>query len=520
MVTFKNYGQNIFTSILALLNVKHTKKYSNRYYNEHPNKYNLLGISSMLSQYGIKNGGFKIENKEDIFEIELPFIAHIGNDFVSVCDVSQDKVGFLWRERKIFVNLQEFFKSWTGVILLVEYSDEAIEPDYKVHFKEELINSLIKYALYFTLLISIVVGFITNSIYDKVEAVVLLILSLAGGYISFLLVQKQLRVSSRYANKICSFLGKNDCNSILDTKAAKLWEVIGWGEIGLGYFISNILLIVFFPQLLSYLVLSNVICLMYSIWSVCYQKIIAKQWCSLCLIVQFVFLCIFFNNLLFGLIEIPVFVPTDVLMIACIYSIPILSVHVLTTKLNHTEYIENVKQELNSIKSSEDVFSVLIKKQPYFETIKTDSKILFGSVNPKTLVTVLTNPHCNPCSKMHMELESFLQDTNKDICVQYIFSSFDETLDYVNKFLVAIYFRYDIEKTKHIYHEWFAGGRFLGVRFFDKLDVNINDNGVEEEFLKHELWKERTKLKETPVILINGYMLPDNYNIEDLRYVL
>jgi len=68
-----------FVSFLDLLKVKHTEEFSNRYFNEHPHKNNLFGISKMLSDYGIENAGTRIVDKEkDLVSIELPFIAHIG----------------------------------------------------------------------------------------------------------------------------------------------------------------------------------------------------------------------------------------------------------------------------------------------------------------------------------------------------------------------------------------------------------------------------------------------------------
>jgi hypothetical protein len=57
-------GENILVSFLELLKVKHTKSFSNQYFGEHPHKYNLFGISKMLSDYGVKNGGAKVEDKE------------------------------------------------------------------------------------------------------------------------------------------------------------------------------------------------------------------------------------------------------------------------------------------------------------------------------------------------------------------------------------------------------------------------------------------------------------------------
>ena len=38
------------------------------------------------------------------------------------------------------------------------------------------------------------------------------------------------------------------------------------------------------------------------------------------------------------------------------------------------------------------------------------------------------------------------------------------------------------------------------------------------EFRKHEEWKQKTQLRATPSILVNGYQLPESYRIEDLRY--
>ena len=46
----------------------------------------------------------------------------------------------------------------------------------------------------------------------------------------------------------------------------------------------------------------------------------------------------------------------------------------------------------------------------------------------------------------------------------------------------------------------------------------MTNPAIETEFKKHESWKEQTRLRATPTIIINDYKLPDNYKIEDLRY--
>jgi len=53
-------SHTVFTSFLEALKVKHTSNFSNGYFNEHPHKYNLFGISKMLSDYGIENAGIDV----------------------------------------------------------------------------------------------------------------------------------------------------------------------------------------------------------------------------------------------------------------------------------------------------------------------------------------------------------------------------------------------------------------------------------------------------------------------------
>jgi len=90
--------QNILVVFLELLKVKHTKAFTSRFFNEHPHKYNLYGLSKMLSGYGVENAATRITTKEqDIGMVQIPFIAHFGRDFVAVHNVTPEEVSFLWR---------------------------------------------------------------------------------------------------------------------------------------------------------------------------------------------------------------------------------------------------------------------------------------------------------------------------------------------------------------------------------------------------------------------------------------
>ena len=297
-------GKNIFVAFLNLLEVKHTQSFSDQYFNEHPHKHNLFGLSKMLSDYGVENAAIQIPDKEnDISQIQTPFIAQFGGDFVAVHKVEHEKVSFIWRDVDHALNNAIFIESWTGIVLLAESSENSIELDYKEHRKTAFLSLLKRIVLFSVCGIIAILACINNRSYTNVGISLLLAVNIAGMYIGWLLLLKQMKVESQYADKICSLFKQQNCNDILESKAAKLFGIIGLSEIGFGYFSANVLLLLFFPSMLTSIALLNILTLPFTLWSLWYQRIKAKQWCVLCLIVLALLWTIFIINFLFGYIQ-------------------------------------------------------------------------------------------------------------------------------------------------------------------------------------------------------------------------
>jgi uncharacterized membrane protein len=515
-------GNNIFTSFLDLLKVKHTRTFSDRYFNEHPHKYNLFGLSKMLSDYGIENAATKIADKEhDIFEIETPFIAPFGGDFVPVYQVDSDKVRYIWRGKETTNAISDFLNAWSGVILLAEPAENAGEPAYKENKKKELLNAVQKYLLFFAAGLILVSGYISQSVFTNLGLNMLLILNLLGIYTGYLLVLKQFHIHSQYADKICSLFKQHDCNDILESKAAKFWGIFGWSEIGLGYFSANTIILLFLPSSICFLAIINILALPYSFWSVWYQKFRAKQWCVLCLIVQILFWLLFAVDLFAGFIQLPAFDSTaisGIAVIICIFGVCILGINWLVPKLSKGNQIEKLKQEINSMKSNESVFRVILKERPFVKIEKTDSQIIFGEPDASLQITIFSNPYCNPCAAMHKRIEKLLDNKKDKLCVRYILSAFSKELEMVNKYLIAVYLEKDKHTALQIFSDWFEKGKPLSEDFFKEMGLDMNNLEIEAEFQKHAEWKEKSQLRATPTVLVGGYQLPENYKIEDLRY--
>jgi thiol-disulfide isomerase/thioredoxin len=472
----------------------------------------------MLSHYGIENTGVKINNKQDnLGLLDPPFIANYENNFIVVNRISGKTVDYIQEGKNISIPKDEFVEAWSGIALFAEPDENSVEPGYKMNKKREIYRLLGKLSLLFLTVVLVVLPCVSQQLIHNMGFLFLLLFNLTGVYVCYLLALKQVHIQSSSVDKICSLLKQGNCNDILESDAAKLGGIIGWSEIGLGYFIFNLVVLLFLPHLIFYSALINLYTLPYTIWSVWYQKVKAKHWCALCLIVQILLWVIFIIDTIWGYIQMPLFNLTDLFWISVVYGIPFLAVSLLISKLSQGNREEKLVREINILKSDETVFFVLLKKQSHYEVSRDNSTILFGNPDSSVFITVLTNPHCDPCARMHGRIEKLLKETPDKFCVQYIFSSFGEKMESSSHFLIDIYRNHTIEQTMDIYNEWFKSGKYRKEEMFEKYGFDLEANNP--EYLLHKRWRQEQKLSATPVLLINGYQFPGNYKIEDLKHM-
>lgn len=515
-IRFKR-GSTIFSSLLNMLGVKHTG-YADRLFNEHPYKYSFYGLSKMLSSYNIPNAGIEVKDKDSgLDDLDVPFVAHTGDEFVLVYKKDKDRISYLWNDKYISLDIPQFKKIWSGYILLAEPDKDSCELNYKSNYRLELLDRL-KY-LFLTIfsLVFIVTLTVGSSFVPDGYTITLLLSYIIGGYVCVLLLMKQLHIESRSADKICSVFTKGDCNTILEQKESKLLGIISWSEVGVGYFVSNIIILLLFPNLICYMAVIGYCSLFFCLWSIWYQIFKVKQICTLCMIVQSIFIFLSVIYYCGGFVNASMSVKLDeVILILCIYIVPPLAANVVCAIISRQRKYAGVLQMMNGLKMKDEVVSALLKKQTHYEA--GSSSILFGNRNAKTRVTVLTNPHCEPCAVMHRRINKLLEKVGDRICVEYVFTSFSRELDDSSRKLIAVYLHNDIKRTAGIYNEWFAHDKYDREGFFARHSEDIGDAGVEAEFARHVRWKENSKLTATPTVLVNGYKLPREYKIENVEY--
>jgi len=107
-----------------------------------------------------------------------------------------------------------------------------------------------------------------------------------------------------------------------------------------------------------------------------------------------------------------------------------------------------------------------------------------------------------------------------EICVQYIFSSFNETLEDSNRYLIGMYQNEDQQTAREIYSSWYEKDKNRYKEIWKEHTGIIHSDDIEAEMQKHREWKRRTGFTATPTILINGYELPHEYELADLAMIV
>lgn len=513
---------NTLILFLKELNIKYTKTFINKVYLEHPYRDTMGGIADILKLYNIIPIGINLSQKKLIPEY-CPFIAHFENNFVVVSKIEEEVV-YYWKEGHSFkLSSEKFRQIWSGYTLFAETSEESIEPDYKKNFKNQICNKLIKYvSILFLFYFPVFALFSTNS--HNILFYVLYAITLGGVFISLLLLLKQYKINNSLGDKICFMFQQKDCTGVLQSKGAKFLNIFSWSEIGLAFYIFQALIMSFFPKLYIYSLAVNILAITYTFWSITYQYFIVKQWCVLCLIVQVLIvtnavISIFewnnFNFQIVDLINLNFIFYIIPLAIGLVFLIHYLSIHLFLE-----ENIHALKRKMTVMKLNKDIWQLLSKNQKYVLSSLSDSSIIFGDSTVKNKLTIVSNPHCGSCARIDKQINELLQFRKDKIYIQYIFTYWDDESEMSSKILIACYKQNSKEKANHLYQEWFERGRYARERFHEKNSIKKEYiQEVEKEFKNHDDWINQVGIGSTPTLIYNNYILPDGYQINDLKFI-
>lgn len=479
----------------------------------------LYGYSILLKRYKVENLVFDMaERKIDLKLCQFPAIVPFKDIFVIVYQISESFI-YYWEDGKRHSSsFDDFLQKWSGVILLAEKIDFSEEPDYKRH----LLTMYLKRGCLFLILASICFGFygsVAKNTPYSTTVLISIVLNAAGAYVSFLLYQKDFHLSNSYVEKICTFMKSGSCDAVINSTESKFLGIVSWSQIGLGYFLSNILLLLVFPQYYIFFFSFSILSLPYTFWSIWYQKVRVKRWCILCLLVQVLLWLIFLNNIFFhGELSFSDDIRSWPVLLM-IYGVPFSLLFLYSLSRNENKEGQEFYQQLLNLKYNDEVFRYLLNKEDEYLDYKEVSSVLVGNRNAKIVVSFITNLFCIPCAYMHNRIKALERQLDGKVCIQYIFFSPTEEIRKYTKELIFLYKKEGELGFLQGLDYWFRSDK---VNFENKM-AGCSDNSncdVENEYMKHEIFVNKYDIHRTPTVLINGCVLPDLYKVEDLIYFI
>lgn len=522
MTSFFQKSNSILPYLFNHLNISYNAWYLDDLINAQSDSKSLSGIINILNNYQVETLSIKL-NSSDLKQLDVPFVTQLCNDkneIVFVVEINDNTIRYINEVGKtITESFDDFLKFWSGVALLIEKTDNSHEKDYKEHLNKQYLYSLrIPFVIISS--IAVLIYFFSQNINQfKVPVfpiVILFVFLTLGSIISILLLILSIDKNNVLINKLCSTISGSHCNDILKSKASRLLGLVSWSEIGCVFFIGYLLNIVFLPDSLSFMFLLTICCLPYTFWSVFYQWKVAKRFCLLCISIQILLWAIFFVNLY---LEVPIAINTRTFIssISC-FILPSIILYFFIPFIVESRKVTPLTHKLHKLLTNKDIFQASLRMQPQFSFNESVEKITFGNPDASIVLTIITNPFCEPCGHMHVEIGRLLSMYRDDLAVRIIYavdSTDNSDRNTAIKHLIAVFFQYDSLQVENIYMDWFLGGKADLELFAGKFSVNINDEVV-NMFNSHKEWCLSENIAYTPMLIVNNHQIPPWYSIENL----
>ncbi|MBD5425776.1 MAG: hypothetical protein HDR45_06240, partial [Bacteroides sp.] len=465
--------KDFFNVVLDTLNVKHSKSFIDDLLDNHNFDNSMYSIQNFLGNYNIKTEGVRYSEIPNLKHM-CPFIANIEHMWALVISVTDSVVKYVNVKHGgqiQEISLSIFEERWNKRALLIKSYDKAAEPNY-IKYKQKDKISRLKFGIVVISSISLVVACLFNNKYISFPLyITALTLNGVGLILSLLLLKKQLHQPSKLGDKLCSIIENHECETVIES--ADFFGIAKFGEIGFGYFFTNIAFLLIAPKYVLALSLIAICVLPFSFWSIWFQKYRVREWCMLCLLSLSTMWLQAIGYLLFGLYRQPIsysIVPYLV-TVGTTYVLIILFINWIVKYIAAYQEKKAIQKDYNRVLSDKRVSEAIMPSSVRFDISEENcSSIIFGDKDAKHRITVFSNPYCGPCAAIHEKLMKLPQNLFQ---IQFVMTYFSEEKKKANMALIAAYRKFGADKSWKIFTDWFEEGTYIGQDFFNKYNLNL-----------------------------------------------
>lgn len=516
----------VLQKLIRAYNLKITETSLREFLWAHPNYPSLQSICDTLNKWKINHYSLKLDVNE-IKELDVPFIAHFNNSIgllVYVEKIVNGNVFFsAFKGENKIETFEKFSSQLSGAVIVIETENNVYEEKYKKKRQNEILYNNLLILIGVSMLLLGLLSF-SQSYWEgsKIYQLFweLLIAKIIGICISLFLVMHEYNIHIPFADKLCKFSLKTDCDEVLTSGASSLFGWINWSDIGLIYFIGTFIYLLGFAShnLHGLLPVISLVTLPYPIFSIYYQTFKLKKWCPYCLLIQVVLVTEF-------ILIIPLFKTltfTEVDFIRLISSLFITATLWLIFKayIEKMIYYRSNQQLFMQIKHNPIVFSTLLKSNSFFDIPENPNSLIIGSDNAQVRITAFLSLKCAHCVEAYKTLIS-LCENRSEVKIDFVFSITDDIE--TNKIMEDIYYKYDKEGAKamlSILNNWYLSPKIKTNRNFDKEITPELISRVKQIQIQNNNLFSQCKIIGTPTIFVNGYQFPQQYELSILEYYI
>jgi thiol-disulfide isomerase/thioredoxin len=526
-MVFRNAKSNILAvtlSLLKKLRIKVNSSTVKQRLESHPDYPSLLAISDCLSDFHIENIAYRASLEEfAATHTDQPLLTYCPdrNGTFYLLEQHTDGTVLLSNENEeMKISSAEFISTCGGILLAVRRTEESAEPDYRDNWLRELMKQLV-IPLFTATLIAILLYIYWQQPFSWLR-LVLLILKAAGLLISISLLAEKIGYRNPFIPNVCGWIKDADCNNLLHAKAAQPLPWLSWAEIGFAYFAGSFLIVLLLPYLTPLIAWLDIAALPVSVYLIAYQHH-TKSWCVLCCAVQGILLLEFIANLLQpgGYILSLMLSADAIIPLVLAFMFPLSIWALLKPVFIKVSFLKPLQQQLKKFKSDPDLFRHMLTSQEYHFINDELMPVLLGDRKAKTVITIISNPFCEPCSTAHLMLDAWMQQNNQ-LSLRLIFvqdNKEGDTKSQVARHMIALGLMEDTKTVQEALTDWFKQTRKDYTSWARKYPVLII-NTAKIAAAKQKEWCIKAGIYYTPTILVNGYPIPEPYQFDDLKYLL
>lgn len=241
-------------SLLRHYKVKVTLTFIREYLKSHPDYPSLKSVCDLFDYLSIEYYPVRAE-KEDLLTFNDPFLVHLKEGQGKIVNVLESSPSVIIYEdgsgKRIKKGMDDFLKSWSGVIIVINPTDTSGELDYSKMFSKEILQkSLIPYLIITTFLLLLYGSYFGNLSEGFDLPVIfyfLIFTKLTGLFFSIQLFIHELDLRTSFAEKLCHLATNIDCNSVTKSKASSIYGDITWADAGVTFFFGGLLALCISP---------------------------------------------------------------------------------------------------------------------------------------------------------------------------------------------------------------------------------------------------------------------------------